>query len=102
MKLAADELLTAGVNAIVYHGFPYTIPEFPLPGWHPFTGVPPGGGNYSSFFNERNPFWPYFARLNAYITRVQFISQAEPTLPQLRSIGTTSCMARKKRRPHQS
>jgi len=75
MKVAADELLTAGVNAIVYHGFPYIVPDFPPPGWHPFTGVPPGGGNYSSFFNERNPFWPYFGQLNAYITRVQFISQ---------------------------
>jgi hypothetical protein len=74
MKLAADELLTAGVNAIVYHGFPYIIPELPPPGWHPFTGV--GEGNYSSQFNELNPFWPYFAQLNGYITRMQYISQA--------------------------
>lgn len=74
MKLAADELLTAGVNAIVYHGFPYIIPDLPPPGWHPFTGF--GEGNYSSQFNELNPFWPYLAQLNAYITRVQYISQA--------------------------
>jgi hypothetical protein len=39
MKVAADELLTAGVNAIVYHGFPYIIPGIPPPGWHPFTGM---------------------------------------------------------------
>src|SRR6185437_13482537 len=32
MKLAADELLTAGVNAIVYHGFPYIVPEVAPPG----------------------------------------------------------------------
>jgi hypothetical protein len=75
VKLAADELLTAGVNGIVYHGFPYIIPEIPAPGWHPFTGVL-GGGPYSSQFNELNPFWPHFAQLNAYITRVQYISQA--------------------------
>ena len=75
MKLAADELLTAGVNAIVYHGFAYIIPELPPPGWHPFTGMN-GEGNYSSQFNELNPFWPYFAQLNGYITRVQYISQA--------------------------
>ena len=74
MKLAADELLTAGVNAIVYHGFPYIIPEIPPPGWHPFTGF--GEGNYSSQFNELNPFWPYLAQLNAYIARLQYISQA--------------------------
>jgi hypothetical protein len=73
MKIAADELLTAGTNAIVYHGFAYIRPDVPPPGWHPFTGI--GEGNYSSQFNELNPFWPYFAQLNAYITRVQFISQ---------------------------
>ena len=75
MKLAADELLTAGVNAIVYHGFPYIIPELPQPGWHPFSGMF-GSGAYSSQFNELNPFWPYLAQLNGYITRVQYISQA--------------------------
>jgi hypothetical protein len=74
MKLAADELLTAGVNAIVYHGFPYIIPGLPPPGWHPFNGF--GDGNYSSQFNELNPLWPYLAQLNAYITRMQYISQA--------------------------
>lgn len=73
VKLAADELLTAGVNAIVYHGFPYIVPEIPPPGWHPFNGI--GEGNYSSQFNELNPLWPYFAELNGYITRVQYLSQ---------------------------
>ena len=71
--MAADELLTAGVNEIVYHGFPYIRPEVPPPGWHPFSGV--GEGNYSSQFNELNPFWPYIAQLNAYFTRLQYISQ---------------------------
>lgn len=74
MKVATDELITAGTNAILYHGFPYLIPEFPAPGWHPFSGVW-GDGNYSSHFNELNPLWPYFADLNAYITRLQYISQ---------------------------
>jgi hypothetical protein len=75
MKVAADELLTAGVNAIVYHGFPYIIPGIPPPGWHPFTGML-GSGAYSAQLNELNPFWPYFAQLNGYITRVQYISEA--------------------------
>ena len=74
MKLAADELLTAGVNAIVYHGFPYLVPGLPPPGWHPFAGVLSGA--YSSQFNELNPLWPYFGQLNAYIARLQYISQA--------------------------
>jgi hypothetical protein len=75
VKLAADELLTAGVNAIVYHGFGYIMPEVPAPGWHPFTGRF-GEGNYSSQFNELNPLWPYFAPLNDYMARVQYLSQA--------------------------
>ncbi|MDR3753443.1 MAG: glycosyl hydrolase [Terracidiphilus sp.] len=75
VKIAADELLTAGVNAIVYHGFGYIMPEVPAPGWHPFTGRF-GEGNYSSQFNELNPLWPYFAPLNDYMARVQYLSQA--------------------------
>jgi hypothetical protein len=94
MKLAADELLTAGVNAILYHGFPYIIPNVALPGWHPFTGF--GEGNYSSQFNELNPFWPYFAQLNAYIARVQYISQVGKISLQLRSTGMILRMARRK------
>ena len=75
MKLAVDELVTAGVNAIVYHGFGYVVPEIPQPGWHPFSGMN-GGGNYSSQLNELNPFWPYLAQLNGYIARLQYISQS--------------------------
>jgi len=75
VKVTADELLTAGVNAIVYHGFGYIMPEVPAPGWHPFSGRF-GEGNYSSQFNELNPLWPYFAPLNDYMARVQYLSQA--------------------------
>jgi hypothetical protein len=74
IKLAADELLTAGVNAIVYHGFPYIVPEVTPPGWHPFSGHY-GEGNYSSAMNEMNPFWPFLGRLNAYMARMQYLSQ---------------------------
>jgi hypothetical protein len=74
MKLAADELFTAGVNAVVYHGFAYRVPGLPAPGWHPFSGIN-HSGNYSSQFNEQNPLWPYFAQLNRYMTRLQYLSQ---------------------------
>ena len=82
VKIAADELLTAGVNAILYHGFPYIMPEVPAPGWHPFSGTSGrfGGGNFSSQFNEKNPLWPYFAPLNDYLTRVQYLSQVSTNL----------------------
>jgi hypothetical protein len=74
VKLAADELLTAGVNAVVYHGFPYIVPEVPPPGWHPFSGHY-GEGNYSSALNELNTFWPFLGRLNDYMARIQYLSQ---------------------------
>ena len=79
MKLAADELFTAGVNAIVYHGFPYIVSEIPAPGWHPFSGIN-GSGNYSSQFNQLNPFWPCLAKLNSYIARMQCISRIGKTV----------------------
>ena len=37
VKLYADELLTAGINEILYHGFPYEYMDRPEPGWHPFS-----------------------------------------------------------------
>ena len=37
MKVYADELLTAGINEIIYHGFPYEYMDRPEPGWHPFS-----------------------------------------------------------------
>ena len=76
IKRFADELLTAGINEIIYHGFPYTYPDRPFPGWHPFAKE----GAFSSDVNQTNPFWPYLSRLNEYITRVQYISQTGTTV----------------------
>ena len=72
IKRFADELLTAGVNEIIYHGFPYKYMDRPFPGWHPFVDV-------SSDMNETNPFWPYLSQLNQYTTRLQYISQTGTT-----------------------
>ena len=82
MKRATDELITAGVNAIVYHGFAYRIPGMAAPGWHPFSGINESG-NYSSQFNELNPLWPFFAKLNAYMARLQFISQSSQNVTKV-------------------
>ena len=76
IKRYADELLTAGINEIIYHGFPYEYMDRPEPGWHPFAA----NGSYSSHMNQHNAFWPYLPRLNEYITRVQYISQAGSTV----------------------
>ncbi|EQD52103.1 hypothetical protein B1A_12851, partial [mine drainage metagenome] len=76
IKRYADELLTAGINEIIYHGYPYEYMDRPEPGWHPFAA----NGSFSSHMNQHNPFWPYLPRLNEYITRVQYISQTGTTV----------------------
>lgn len=76
IKWFADELLTAGINEIIYHGYPYKYMDRPFPGWHPFALE----GAFSSDMNETNPFTPYLAELNQYITRVQYISQTGTTV----------------------
>jgi len=76
IKRFADELLTAGINEIIYHGFPYSYMDRPEPGWDPFAA----GGSFSSHMNQHNPFWPFLPHLNEYITRVQYISQTGTTV----------------------
>lgn len=70
-----DEMVVAGVNQIVYHGYPYKYDDRAYPGWSPFnTGV--ANGSFASFMNERNTFWPYLRAINGYIARLQYLSQA--------------------------
>lgn len=76
IKRYADELLTAGINEIIYHGYPYEYMDRPYPGWHPFAI----GGAFSSDMNQKNPFWPYLPKMNQYITRLQYISQTGTTV----------------------
>ncbi len=76
IKRYADELLTAGINEIIYHGYPYEYMDRPEPGWHPFATE----GAYSSDMNQHNPFWPYLGRLNEYMTRLQYLSQTGTTV----------------------
>jgi hypothetical protein len=82
MKRAGDELLTAGVNAILYHGFAYQLPGQEDPGWDPFHATSTTN-SYSSQFNEKNPFWPFFRKFNDYLTRVQYISQTGKNVAQV-------------------
>ena len=76
IKVYADELLTAGINEVIYHGYPYKYMDRPFPGWHPFALE----GAFSSDMNETNPFTPYLPELNQYITRLQYISQTGTTV----------------------
>jgi hypothetical protein len=76
MKVTADELFSAGINRIVYHGFPYEYMDRPDPGWFPFASQYELTWTFSSHLNFHNPFWPYLKPLNDYMARVQTLSQA--------------------------
>ncbi len=78
IKVAADKLAVAGINQVIYHGFPYgpDVPWKAFPGHYPWS--PP---KYSSNLNHHNPFWTFFPVINAYVTRLQCIMQQ----------GTTRC-----------
>ena len=76
MKRTVDELFAAGINRIVYHGFPYEYMDRPEPGWFPFASQYELGYTFSSHLNFHNPFWPYLKPLNDYMARVQSISQS--------------------------
>jgi len=71
IKRRADEMLTAGINQIVYSGFPYEYMDRAEPGWYPFSAPLP----YSTNLSPHNPFWEYVKPLNAYISRLQYLSQ---------------------------
>ena len=76
MKTTADDLFAAGINRIVYHGFPYEYMDRPEPGWFPFSSQYEFVYTYSSHLNFHNPFWPYLKPLNDYMARVQTLSQS--------------------------
>ncbi len=76
MKTTADDLFAAGINRIVYHGFPYEYMDRPDPGWFPFSSQYEFVYTYSSHLNFHNPFWPYLKPLNDYMARVQTLSQS--------------------------
>lgn len=67
MKPEIDRIFAEGINHLVYHGNAYSPPDAAWPGWLFYA---------STEFNDRNPLWPDFAALNAYVTRVQSILQS--------------------------
>ncbi|MBD0296577.1 MAG: glycoside hydrolase family 2 [Flavisolibacter sp.] len=60
MKMAGDQSILSGTTHPVFHGFNYSPPEAPFPGWV----------IYGTFINERNPWWPYFRQFADYKTRL--------------------------------
>ena len=63
IKITGDQSNTSGVTHSILHGFNYSPVETPFPGWV----------RYGTFFNERNPWWPFFKLWAAYKTRLSAI-----------------------------
>ncbi len=66
LKDLVDQLFTAGVNHVLFHGSCFSRAEAPWPGWLFYA---------STQMNPRNPFWRDVPALNAYIARVQSVLQ---------------------------
>lgn len=67
---AAGSVMSAGVNRIVHHGYPYRYVKPNGSPWHPFDLG--GGGGAQSWSDENHPVWPHFRALNAYIARLSY------------------------------
>ena len=60
LKIGSDQSVMSGITHSVWHGFNYSPPEAPFPGWV----------QYGSYYNENNNWWPYFKYLNDYKARL--------------------------------
>ena len=65
IKITGDQSTLSGVTHSILHGFNYSPPEAPYPGWV----------QYGTWYNERNPWWPYFKLWADYKTRLSWLFQ---------------------------
>ncbi|MDZ7633263.1 MAG: glycosyl hydrolase [Bacteroidales bacterium] len=65
LKIGSDQSIISGVTHSVFHGFNYSPPEAPYPGWI----------RYGGYFNENNTWWPHFHLLNEYKGRLSALLQ---------------------------
>jgi len=89
LKAAADKLLLAGVNHIVYHGTPYpwsgdASRPYGAEGWTPFSS-PQNPAHFSSIVGPNNPtLWQDVPEVNRYIARSQnLLRQGSPAIDVL-------------------
>jgi len=70
MKAEADRMLLQGVNQFVGHGWPYTPPGTPEPGYAFYA---------AAVFNDHNPWWNVMPDVTGYLTRMSWLMrQGEP------------------------
>ena len=63
MKMVGDQSNLSGVTHSILHGFNYSPPDAPFPGWV----------QYGTYLNEKNLFWPYFRLWADYKARISSV-----------------------------
>jgi len=64
MKAEADIDFIMGENQLIFHGWPYSAPGVPEPGWSLYA---------AGAFNNHNPWHPVMPAVTAYITRLSYL-----------------------------
>ena len=65
LKVAGDQSTISGVTHPIFHGFNYSPPDAPFPGWI----------RYGCYFNEKNTWWPHFRKFTDYKARMSALLQ---------------------------
>jgi hypothetical protein len=79
-RVGIDRLFESGINQVIYHGFPYHHPGYPVPGYHPFSSPGQAMMTFSSDMSENDPLLAGAApALNAYAARAQTLLQNSRT-----------------------
>jgi hypothetical protein len=65
LKIGGDQSAITGVTHSIFHGFNYSPPDAPYPGWI----------RYGGYYNENNTWWPWFNLYNEYKGRLSALLQ---------------------------
>lgn len=65
LKIGGDQSAITGVTHSIFHGFNYSPPEAPYPGWI----------RYGGYYNENNTWWPWFNIYTEYKGRMSVLLQ---------------------------
>lgn len=80
IKQATDINFVAGINHFVLHGWNYSPPEAGFPGWI----------RYGTYFNEKNPWFPYLKLWSDYTARLSAVFQNSQAVCQVAIMGPTA------------
>ncbi len=70
LKAEADRHFIEGINQLIGHGWPYSPPSQPQPGWHFYA---------AAALNDHNPWFDVMPDITAYLQRVSFLlRQGQP------------------------